>query len=197
MSVNATSAASFGTINNTRQTGSSSSLTQQDFLKILVAQMTNQNPMEPTSNTEFLAQMAQFALLESFQSLSANFSANQAYSMIGKYVYVQDSAGMVFGKVDGIVNEKGINYVMIGGETYNAALVAGVMDAGAVEANLDDKILQGANLIGKTVTATIKDENQNNITVTGTVSKLIIQANSLYAVVDGQNISISDITEIA
>ena len=196
MSVNAITALSSGTSNNNRTIGGSS-LSQQDFLKILVAQMTNQNPMEPTSNTEFLAQMAQFALLESFQSLSAGFTQSQAYSMIGKYVYIQDSEGMVFGKVDGVVNEKGVNYLLIGGETYNAAMVVGVMDANAMEVNLDDKILQGANLIGKTVTAVIKDDEGNDTTVTGTVEKLIIKDKSIFAVVDGQNISISDITEIA
>jgi len=196
MSVNAASSVSLtGTQSNTRTTGSS--LSQQDFLKILVAQMTNQNPMEPTSNTEFLAQMAQFALLESFQSMSSSFSASQAYSMIGKYVYVQDSTGLIFGKVDGVVSENGINYLMIGGETYNAALVAGVMDANALENNLDDKILQGANLIGKTVTATVKDEDGNETTVTGTVERLVIKDKTIFAVVEGQNISISDITEIA
>ena len=49
-------------LNRTRNTGKS--LGQDDFLKILVAQMANQDPLEPTGNAEFLAQMAQFTMLE-------------------------------------------------------------------------------------------------------------------------------------
>jgi len=75
-------------LNKTRNT--SKSLDQDDFLKILVAQMSNQDPMEPTDNGEFLAQMAQFTMLEQIKEMSASFSSSQAYSMVGKYVYVQD-----------------------------------------------------------------------------------------------------------
>lgn len=201
MSVDATTPAStlrtLGELNRTTAKGSN--LSQQDFLKILVAQMSNQDPMEPTSNGEFLAQMAQFSLLESFQTLSADFSTSRAYGMIGKYVYIQEPSQPkpVFGKVDGVVNEAGVNYVMVGGEVYNALWVAGVMDAATVENDLDGKILQGASLIGKTVTAAFKDEDGVEQTVTGTVEKLVIQDGQVFAVVGGQNTPISNIREIA
>ena len=75
-------------LNRTRSAGKS--LGQEDFLKILVAQMANQDPLEPTGNAEFLAQMAQFTMLEQIKEMSMSFSTSQAYSMVGKYVYVQD-----------------------------------------------------------------------------------------------------------
>ena len=183
-----------------RTSSKSNNLSQQDFLKILVAQMSHQDPLEPTSNTEFIAQMAQFAMLDSFQTLSSDFAKSQAYSMIGQYVYVQNGSDLIFGKVDGVVSENGVNYLMIGGETFNAANVAGVLNAGVVENDIESKLLQGANLIGKTVTAEIVDEegeDGDTITVTGVVERLTVKDNQVYAVVDGQNISISAIQEIA
>ncbi len=190
-------ASTLRTFESLNGTGNSNNMSQQDFLKILVAQMANQDPLEPAGHGEFLAQMAQFSLLEGFQSLSQSFETSQAYSMIGKYVYIEDSAGLIFGKVDGVVNEKGINYLLVGGETYNAVKVTGVMDPSSIENNLDTKILQGANLIGKTVSADIKAEDDTVTTISGQVEKLIIKDGSIFAVVNGQNIPVSSITQIA
>ena len=53
------------------------------FLNLLVAEMTNQDPMEPTSNTEFVTQMAQFSSL-TYSKQSAEFSkSNYASSLVG------------------------------------------------------------------------------------------------------------------
>ena len=183
-------------LNNQNRT-SGKSLGQDDFLKILVAQMSNQDPLEPTSNGEFLAQMAQFTMLEQIKGMSENFSTSQAYSMIGKYVYVQDGNNLIIGKVDGVVSENGVNYLMIGGETFDASKVAGVMDSSVFESNLDKEILQSANLIGCTVTASVAAEDGTVSTVTGEVSRIMIENGTIYAVVDGQNIPVSSITEIA
>ena len=179
------------------QSRSKNVLGKDEFLKILVAQMSNQNPLEPTSNTEFISQMAQFSLLEQFSELSAGFSTSQAYSMIGKYVYIDDASGLIFGKVDGVVTEKGINYLLVGGKTFESTKVAGVMDASAVEGDLDDKIVQSSNLIGKTVTAKMKDENGTETTITGQVSKLVIKDGEIYAVVNEKNVPVAKITEVA
>lgn len=174
-----------------------SSLSQNDFLKILVAQMSNQDPMEPTSNTDFLAQMAQFSVLESITELSASFATSQAYGMLGKYVHVQDGNDIVYGRVNGVVNEKGVNYLLVGDTYYDAANVIGVTDPGAVESDIDKQILQGASLIGKTVTGTVTDADNVTTTVSGTVSKLIVQNGAVYAVVNDTNVPISNITEVA
>jgi flagellar basal-body rod modification protein FlgD len=182
---------------NNQNRSSSNSLGQEDFLKILVAQMANQDPLEPTSNGEFLAQMAQFTMLEQIRGMSESFSTSQAYSMIGKYVYVQDGNNLILGKVDGVVSENGVNYLMIGGEPFDASKVAGVMDSSVFESDLDKEILQSANLIGCTVTASVKAEDGTVSTVTGEVSRIMIQNGTIYAVVDGQNIPVSSITEIA
>ncbi len=173
------------------------SLGQDDFLKILVSQMANQDPLEPTGNTEFLAQMAQFTMLEQIKELGTSFSTSQAYSMIGQYVYIQDGENLIRGKVDGVVREAGINYVMVGGNTYKATSVVGVIDSSALEGGLDEEILQSASLIGRTVTASVKAEDGTVSTETGVVSKILVKDGVIYAVVNDKNIPVSNITEIS
>lgn len=93
-------------------TGMDADKLKLDFLKLLVAQLQYQDPLEPTSNTEFTSQMAQFSTLdaqqESNQLLQQLLDSqnpnqiNQAVSFIGKRVVVsgnqttmEDSAGTV------------------------------------------------------------------------------------------------------
>ena len=68
-------------------------LGKQDFLKLLMAQLQNQDPMKPMDDTAMIAQMAQFSALEATQQLNATItqSANvqtvsSAGALIGKYV---------------------------------------------------------------------------------------------------------------
>ena len=198
-SVAASSASTIRTLeelSSTKRT-SGSSLGQDEFLKLLVAQMANQDPMEPTGNAEFLAQMAQFTMLEQIKDMSNSFETTQAYSMIGKYVYVQDGDALVFGKVDGVVKEDGINYLMVSGKTYDMTKVAGIVDSSTVDTGLDEEILKSASLIGQTVTATVKAEDGTTSTITGEVSKIMVKDGNIYAVVDGNEVPISSITEIS
>jgi flagellar basal-body rod modification protein FlgD len=53
----------------------SPSLTQQDFLSLLIEQMRNQNPLEPMDNADFIAQMAQFDTLTAMHQISEALTA--------------------------------------------------------------------------------------------------------------------------
>jgi len=179
------------------QRNTRSQLGQDEFLKILTAQLANQDPLEPSDNGEFIAQMAQFSALEAMSQMSSGFMASQAYNMIGKYVYVQDGSDLVYGKVSGVVSEDGVNYLLIGDKYFDAQKVTGVMDPSAVESDLDEQILQSANLIGKTIKAEIKNEDGTTTTpVSGVVEKLVVKDGAVYAVVEGTDVPISSITEI-
>lgn len=66
------------------------SLNMQDFLQLLVAQITNQDAMNPMDNTEFISQMAQFSALQAMTNLTEIAKQGQATSLIGKNVVVAD-----------------------------------------------------------------------------------------------------------
>ena len=58
----------------------------ETFLNLLVAEMTNQDPLEPTSNTEFITRMAQMSQLQYLQDSSKYSMANYAATLVGKTV---------------------------------------------------------------------------------------------------------------
>lgn len=65
-------------------------LNMQDFLNLLVAQMTNQDAMNPMDNTEFISQMAQFSSLQAMSDLTKISVQGQVTSLVGKNVVVAD-----------------------------------------------------------------------------------------------------------
>ena len=81
-------------------------LGQDDFLKLLTMQMQNQDPMNPQTNTDFVAQMAQFTSLEqsrsmtsSLQSIQARQDVQTAVQLLGKPVQLADGTMGVVEKV--------------------------------------------------------------------------------------------------
>src|ERR1051326_4675211 len=75
-------------------------LGKQDFLKLLMAQLQNQDPMKPMDDSQMIAQMAQFSALEATQSLqqtiqtsSNNTTIAQASALIGKYIQADQADG--------------------------------------------------------------------------------------------------------
>lgn len=103
------------------------------FLGLLVAQMKYQDPLQPTTNTEFVAQYAQFSSLEQMQNMSATLELSRASTLVGQIVSVNtlDSNGQVAqiqGKVDYVVYENNKAFVSIGGALYSLDDVYGVAD---------------------------------------------------------------------
>lgn len=117
------------------------------FLKLMLKQMEQQDPTEPTDNSQWLAQMAQYSSLEAMNNLNASFTEvsnkinelsetvnasniiSQTLSLVGKDVTVSvpilDGTGAVVstqdisGKVDEVSFENGEGMININGSTYS------------------------------------------------------------------------------
>jgi flagellar basal-body rod modification protein FlgD len=106
-------------------------LGQNDFLKLLVAQMSSQDPMNPTKDSDFIAQMAQFSSLEQSKSMQADIASmttqmqlQQANSLLGRNVTVaiSDSTTMS-GNVSGIMFEAGTPKIVVNGLPFDLSQV--------------------------------------------------------------------------
>jgi flagellar basal-body rod modification protein FlgD len=100
----------FGAIGAATAPGNAASgLGLQDFMKILLTQLTYQDPLKPMDNQEFMAQMAQFTSLEQSQRLNDrvqqlidNQAALQSVNLIGRTVEIQTSGGNTTGTVSAL-----------------------------------------------------------------------------------------------
>lgn len=111
---------------------SNNGMDKEAFLQLLVAQMKYQDPLEPTSNTEYISQYAQFSQVEQMQNMSATLELSRASSMVGKQVLIQttDSAGNtkeVQGMVEYVKYENNKAYVSIDGTLYSIDDVSAVI----------------------------------------------------------------------
>lgn len=101
-----------------------SGLDKDAFLQLLVAEMQNQDPLEPASNTEYIAQLATFTQVEEMQNMANSMMQYQAGSLIGKTVIMNTvsetgTASYVGGVVDRVVNDSGKTYIGINGGLYD------------------------------------------------------------------------------
>ena len=113
----------------------SSTMDKESFLQLLVAQMKYQDPMEPTSNTEYISQYAQFSELEQMQNLSGSMNLQRASGLVGQYAvveHVNDATGnttTVEGRVDYVTFENNKAFLSIDGALYPMDELTNVMDS--------------------------------------------------------------------
>lgn len=101
---------------------SNNGMDKEAFLQLLVAQMQYQDPLEPTSNTEFVSQYAQFSQVEQIQNMAASTELARASALVGETVYIKtgsSSKPYVEGKVDYVVFENNKAYLAIDESLYS------------------------------------------------------------------------------
>lgn len=102
-----------------------SGVTSEAFLQLLVAEMQNQDPLEPTSNTEWISQYATFTEVSEIQEIANTMDAVKAQGLVGEYVIMKvtkESSGetdYVSGQVDYVAYENDDVYLSINGELYS------------------------------------------------------------------------------
>ncbi len=117
----------------TKTSNSANSMDKEAFLQLLVAQMKYQDPLQPTSNTEYISQYATFSELEQMQNMSANMTLSRASEMVGKEVIVESTSESgktttVQGQVESVSYQGNKAYVSIEGTLYSVDDVVQIVD---------------------------------------------------------------------
>ena len=117
-----------------KETRGTTDLGQDAFLQLLICEMQHQDPLEPTTNTEWISQMATFSQLEELQALSKTTENTQIFSLVGKNVIVstEDASGnkqLKEGIVDFISMSGGTAKFSIDGALYSMDELYSVMGA--------------------------------------------------------------------
>jgi flagellar basal-body rod modification protein FlgD len=104
-------------------------LDKNDFLKILITQLSHQDPTQPMDDKAFIAQMAQFSSLEQMTNMSdglakvANLVAkSQAVGLLGNVVELADGSQTVTGVVDAVTSGD-LPQLLVNGQYYDYSQV--------------------------------------------------------------------------
>jgi len=109
-------------------------LGKDDFLKLLITQLSHQDPTQPLQDREFVAQMAQFSTLEQMTNMNGELSKvlgllarSQAVNLLGKTVEILQGQSSITGRVEAI---SGSQYpqVLVDGRYYDASEVVSVKE---------------------------------------------------------------------
>ena len=158
---------------------------KHDFLMLLSAQLRFQDPLNPQSDSDFAAGLAQFSSLEQMQNMNSTLEAmahNQSFSLVGKFViaeaFIDGKWTEVPGVVDSIFTEKGITYAQIGDHIVPVSSIREVFDTNNI---LTSEMLMSTstNLIGRTVIAEVDGKD-----IEGVVTRIFVDNRSLHAQID-------------
>lgn len=105
-------------------------LSQKDFIQLLVAQMTTQDPLNPQKDTEFISQMAQFSTLQSTNSMQTELQSMSANQLLGQTVQIKvDATHTLVGQVTAIDSSGSDPKLIVGGQAYSVSDVIRVQQA--------------------------------------------------------------------
>ncbi len=127
----------------TSQDNKSTSVDKDTFLKLLVAQLQYQNPLEPQSDTAFVTQLSQMSTMEQLQSMKESMTSAQAYGMLGNYVYaeVQNSTtgttDVYLGLATSVIIKDGVNYVLVGNTAIPVSKISRVISPSVYKSESD------------------------------------------------------------
>ncbi len=110
--------------------------TQQQFLKLLVTQVQNQDPLDPVKQEDFIQQLAQFSTLEGIENLNVKFGDMLALQqltngaqLVGKSVRFSDDGGTSVGRVDEVASTNNRLVLTVSGKQVPIDNVLAVIDA--------------------------------------------------------------------
>lgn len=119
-------------------------LGMDDFFKLLVAQLSNQDMFNTVDDTEFISQMAQFSMVQALNDLSRASLTSYSMSLIGKEATIalpsdDGTAHTVTGIVDSVLLYGGSPQLVIDGQRYDLDSV--------VQVQSPNIIVPGSNIV--------------------------------------------------
>lgn len=180
-------------------------LGKDDFLKLLLAQLQNQDPLAPMDDTQMMAQLVQFSTLESMQNIDKQMSTmlsveqlGQAKALIGKEVtgIIAVTTGnettfeTITGVVDSVKMVDGASVLSIGGKSMKLSDVIGVVEK---PQNTDALIAQASGMIGMDVEAKV---GPNGTSVRGIVDSVSVVDGSPVLEIGSTRVKLSEIVKI-
>lgn len=117
----------------TTKKSAGSELGKDAFLQLLTTQMKYQDPLQPNTDTEFIAQLASFSQLEQMQNVSTVTTNTQAFNLVGKNVIMKTltetgNSNYISGKVDFVNMSGGKAQLSISGNLYSINQLDSVID---------------------------------------------------------------------
>ncbi|WP_379147683.1 flagellar hook assembly protein FlgD [Paenibacillus sp. sgz500992] len=143
---------------SSKKTTGSSVLGKDQFLKILMTQLQNQDPTQPMEDKEFIAQMAQFSSVEQLMNISTQMTAmsqslGSVSGLIGKDITWTDTETKLpkTGNVESIVVNKGVQYAVVGTERIALTDITQIQNAASKVETVSDKTQDDAGESGGTI----------------------------------------------
>ncbi len=167
-------------------TGVEQEMGREEFLKLLVAQLQNQDPLKPQDNAQFVAELAQFSNLEQTMGINDRLDAltsqnrglqnSQVVSMVGRTATVRGSMVTANGSgtpvpvsfsLDGDADKVSITLADLNGNAVRTIDI-GTKKEGLVKLNWDGRSDDGLVMPAGTYTVTVKAQNAEGLSVSST-----------------------------
>lgn len=184
----------------------------ETFMQLLVAEMTNQDPLEPTSNTEFISQLATFSQMQYARDSSTYAMANYAASLVGKTATASKMDGKNLVTKTGVVesvtkNTSNNSYtVKIDGESFDLSKITAVKDTEKSSSDSTDGLLNSSNALGDSIArasamvgmyaSVSKTEDGVTTSDEGFIASIRIKDGVISAVINDRVYALADITEV-
>jgi len=168
------------------------------FLKILVAQMKYQNPMQPQDSATFISQLTQMASMEqtynmsqSMDKMSSEYEMARYFQLIGQQVSLVNEDKITTGLVGGVGIEDNKPYFYFNGASNGGHYTLDQVTNITGSASDSSLLLPYLSLVG--CQATVKDGDSQ---VSGEVEKVLLKGGSVFIRVNGTDYSAAQITEL-
>ncbi len=173
------------TLKKTKTAEEMNALGKDAFLQLLVCQMENQDPLEPTSDTEWISQLASFSSLEEMQKMSQVMTNSQALNLVGQEVILNTKVGneetkTVSGQVDYVTMKGGKAYLSVKGELYPMDDLVSIIDYNYLMENYAPKV--------ETSNATYDRANPSDVTFKVSMGKEQGEATAIAIVINDEMI---------